>query len=79
MNNVHNITAACFRRGSQTINCKLMEGICSALFHLKRQQLQELFTVACALLYRGDIVSEDVEAAFAQVNTHLTDSHDRIR
>jgi hypothetical protein len=35
MKTVDNITAACFRRGSQMINCKLMDAICSASFHLK--------------------------------------------
>ena len=49
MNNVDNIAAACFRRRSQMINFNLMEGpegTCSVSFLLRRQQLQESFTVA---------------------------------
>ncbi|KAI9455029.1 alpha tubulin [Russula earlei] len=56
MNDVANITAACFQRGSQMINCDPMEGK----------------YMACALLYRGDVISKDVNAAVAQLKTRRT-------
>ncbi|KAF8490003.1 alpha tubulin [Russula emetica] len=56
MNDVANITAACFQRGNQMINCDPMEGK----------------YMACALLYRGDVVSKDVNTAVAQLKTRRT-------
>ncbi|KAI9430505.1 alpha tubulin [Lactarius psammicola] len=56
MNDVNTITNACFQRGSQMINCDPMEGK----------------YMACALLYRGDVVSKDVTAAVAQLKTRRT-------
>ncbi|KAI9433461.1 alpha tubulin [Lactarius indigo] len=56
MNDVSAITTACFERGSQMINCDPKEGK----------------YMACALLYRGDVVSKDVNAAVAQLKTRRT-------
>ncbi|KAH9032214.1 alpha tubulin [Lactarius hengduanensis] len=56
MNDVSAITNACFQRGSQMINCDPVEGK----------------YMACALLYRGDVVSKDVNAAVAQLKTRRT-------
>jgi hypothetical protein len=39
MNDVATITAACFQRGNQMINCDPMEGKYSASFRLEIQQL----------------------------------------
>ncbi|KAI0289933.1 tubulin alpha, partial [Multifurca ochricompacta] len=56
MNDVANITNACFQRGSQMINCDPMEGK----------------YMACALLYRGDVVPQDVNTAVAHLKTRRT-------
>jgi tubulin alpha len=67
------MTYSCFETGNQMVKCDPREGKYSAYHGLFALILiLKISTVACALLYRGDVVPKDVNAAVAIIKTKRT-------
>ena len=68
------MTFSCFETGNQMVKCDPREGKYSQFCHLTLLRLEILttFLVACALLFRGDVVPKDVNAAVAIIKTKRT-------
>lgn len=72
-NSVADMTFSCFETGNQMVKCDPREGKYSEpyiVLHLATALIT--FLVACALLYRGDVVPKDVNAAVAIIKTKRT-------
>ena len=54
------------------MKCKPKDGKYSASRHTHYLLMSYLVTVACCLLYRGDVVPKDVQAAVASIKTKRT-------
>jgi len=72
-NSVADMTFSCFEPGNQMVKCDPREGKYSMylLFFIWHSCLA-CISVACALLYRGDVVPKDVNAAVAIIKTKRT-------
>ena len=73
-NSVAEMTFSCFENGNQMVKCDPKEGKYSELLYVSWQQMTDrlFFAVACCLLYRGDVVPKDVQAAVASIKTKRT-------
>ena len=72
-NSVAEMTFSCFENGNQMVKCDPKEGKYSGLSCVSRRQMLDIFfSVACCLLYRGDVVPKDVQAAVATIKTKRT-------
>jgi tubulin alpha len=72
-NSVADMTFSCFETGNQMVKCDPREGKYSASAHFYCARLSITSSlVACALLYRGDVVPKDVNAAVAIIKTKRT-------
>ena len=73
-NSVAEMTFSCFENGNQMVKCDPKEGKYSELSCFSWQQITDrlFFVVACCLLYRGDVVPKDVQAAVASIKTKRT-------
>jgi tubulin alpha len=67
------MTFSCFEPGNQMVKCDPREGKYSRsiLLYVYSSYLPA-YLVACALLYRGDVVPKDVNAAVAIIKTKRT-------
>jgi tubulin alpha len=74
-NSVADMTFSCFEPGNQMVKCDPREGKYSVyllLFINIAPTYMCCVSVACALLYRGDVVPKDVNAAVAIIKTKRT-------
>ncbi|KAG6821556.1 Tubulin beta chain [Arthromyces matolae] len=72
-NSVAEMTFSCFEQGNQMVKCDPKEGKYSKR-HPRQNRVPSLIIliVACCLLYRGDVVPKDVQAAVASIKTKRT-------
>lgn len=66
------MTFSCFETGNQLVKCDPKEGKYSMCAYLPFYMPPQPFSVACALLYRGDVVPKDTQAAVASIKTKRT-------
>jgi tubulin alpha len=72
-NSVADMTFSCFETGNQMVKCDPREGKYSqSITYICYFRYSLYFIVACALLYRGDVVPKDVNAAVAIIKTKRT-------
>ena len=72
-NSVADMTFSCFESGNQMVKCDPREGRYSEwIWLLLYEPYLQVDVVACALLYRGDVVPKDVNAAVAVIKTKRT-------
>lgn len=71
-NSVADMTFSCFETGNQMVKCDPREGKYSQFRMLSCHPCPNIISVACALLYRGDVVPKDVNAAVAIIKTKRT-------
>lgn len=71
-NSVAEMTFSCFENGNQMVKCDPKEGKYSMKSSLVLYYTLTLSLVACCLLYRGDVVPKDVQAAVATIKTKRT-------
>ena len=72
-NSVADMTYSCFEYGNQMVKCDPKDGKYSQLlFALGWLPDPDWVLVACCLLYRGDVVPKDVQAAVATIKTRKT-------
>ena len=73
-NSVADMTFSCFETGNQMVKCDPREGKYSEFSHFLDGvgDIFMTFVVACALLYRGDVVPKDVNGAVSTIKTKRT-------
>lgn len=73
-NSVAEMTFSCFEHGNQMVKCDPKDGKYSTSLNINNPYRPFLVVtiVACCLLYRGDVVPKDVQAAVATIKTKRT-------
>jgi len=71
-NSVTNITFSCFEPGNQMVKCDPREGKHSQSLVSRVQLCIYLEAVTCALLFRGDVTPQDVNAAVSTIKSRQT-------
>jgi tubulin alpha len=66
---VSEITNAVFDPSSQMVKCDPRHGILNSIFHIREKYFFLGKYMACCLLFRGDVVPQDVNRAVATIKT----------